>query len=180
MYIPGQISTSTYGATPDYVFKKGTWNTGVSLGASNQPAPPAVGPPAVPGQPGFLVAWDPVTQKERWRINYAGTYNGGTVTTAGNLVFQGTADGKMVAYTADKGDKLFEMPLGVRNVASPITYELDGKQYIAILGGRAANMAAGLRGGAGVAGQNQTGPEPKLFIFGLDGKKTVEEALAQP
>jgi len=64
-------------------------------------------------------------------------------------------------------------------MASPVTYELDGKQYIAIMGGRSANPAAGLRGGAGRAGQDQSGPGPKLFIFALDGKKNVEEALPQ-
>jgi glucose dehydrogenase len=180
MYMPGQNSTSTYSATPDFVFEKAKWNTGVSFSTPTQPEPPSVGSPAVEGQAGFLVAWDPVTQEERWRVTYRGGFNGGTVTTAGNLVFHGTADGRFIAYSADRGSKLWEMDLGVRNMASPITYEMDGKQYIAILGGRAANPAAGLRGGAGVAGQDQSGPGPKLFIFGLDGKKSVEDALAQP
>jgi quinohemoprotein ethanol dehydrogenase len=85
----------------------------------------------------------------------------------------------MVAYSADKGEKLWEMSLGVRNMASPITYELGGKQYVAVLGGREANPAAGLRGGAGEAGKDQTGPGPKLFLFALDGKKSVEEATRQ-
>jgi quinohemoprotein ethanol dehydrogenase len=179
MYVPGSNSTFVYSATPNYVFKKGSWNTGVSIVAANQPAPSAIGPPASPGKDGFLVAWDPIAQKERWRVTYDAGFNGGTVTTAGNLVLQGTADGRLVAYSADRGSKLWEMALGVKNMASPITYELDGKQYIAILGGRAANPAAGLRGGAGTAGQDQSGPGPKLFIFGLNGKKSVEEALPQ-
>jgi quinohemoprotein ethanol dehydrogenase len=180
MYVPGSNSTFVYSATPNYVFKKGQWNTGSSIVPANQPDPPAIGPPAVKGQDGFLVAWDPIAQKERWRVTYSASFNGGTVATAGNLVFQGTADGRLVAYNAESGSKLWEMSLGVRNMASPIAYELGGKQYIAILGGRAANPAAGLRGGAGVAGQDQSGPGPKLFIFGLGGKKSVEEAQAQP
>jgi quinohemoprotein ethanol dehydrogenase len=180
MYVPGQNSTSAYSERPDFEYRKGQWNSGVGLGRGNQPPPPAIGPALVQGQPGFLTAWDPVAQKERWRINYTTLYNGGVVATAGNLVFQGTADGKLVAYSADKGEKLWEMSLGVRNMASPIVYELDGKQYIAIMGGRAANMAAGLGAGAGAAGKNQNGPGPKLFIFGLNGKKSVEEALPKP
>jgi quinohemoprotein ethanol dehydrogenase len=180
MYIPGQNGTSGYSERADFEYKKGQWNSGVGLGRSTLPPPPFIGPPAVQGQPGFLTAWDPVTQKERWRVNYPTTYNGGVVATAGNLVFHGTADGKLIAYSADKGEKLFEMSLGVRNMASPMTYEFDGKQYIAILGGRQANMAAGLGAGAGAAGKNQNGPVPKLFIFGLDGKKSVEEALPKP
>ncbi len=178
MYIPGSNSTSVYSATPNFAYRKGAWNSGSSITAPNRPELPAIGPPAIRGQNGFLVAWDPVTQKERWRVTYPATFNGGTVTTAGNLVFQGTADGKMVAYSADTGEKLWEMNLGVRNMASPVTYELDGKQYVAILGGRASNPAAGLRGGAGAAGKDQSGPKPKLFIFALDGKKSVEELTA--
>jgi quinohemoprotein ethanol dehydrogenase len=177
VYIPGQNSTYNYGATPNFKFQKGVWNSGVTGGTPTLPSPPGVGSPAVPGQNGFLVAWDPVAQKERWRVTYAPNFNGGTFTTAGNLVFQGTAEGKMFAYSADKGAKLWEMDLGVRNVASPITYELDGKQYVAVLGGRAANPGAGLRGGAGEAAKDQSGPGPKLFIFVLDGKKSVAEAL---
>jgi quinohemoprotein ethanol dehydrogenase len=180
MYIPGTDSTFNYGATPNFVYKRGSWNSAVSGSGERQQPPPPVGPPAVKGQPGFLAAWDPVTQKDRWRVTYSEGFNGGTVTTAGNLVFHGTADGRLIAYSADKGDKLWEMSLGVRNMASPITYSLDGKQYVAIMGGRASNPAAGLRGGAGVAGQDQSGPGPKLFVFGLDGKKSVEEALPQP
>jgi quinohemoprotein ethanol dehydrogenase len=179
MYIPGQDSTSNYGGTPNYEFAKGRWNTGVSGGQPTLPSPPAVGSPAIQGQNGFLVAWDPVTQQERWRVTYQPGFNGGTVTTAGNLVFHGTADGRLIAYRADTGDKLWEMDLGVRNMASPITYELDGTQYVAILGGRAANPAAGLRGGAGAAGQDQSGPGPKLFLFALDGARSVEDASTQ-
>jgi hypothetical protein len=62
-------------------------------------------------------------------------------------------------------------------VTNPVTYEINGKQYIAVLGGRSTNPAAGLAKGAGDAGKNQNGPGPKLFIFTLDGKKSVEEAL---
>ncbi len=177
VYIPGSNSTMVYSATPNFAYKKGSWNSGSSITAPNRPEMPFIGPPAVPGQNGFLSAWDPVANKERWRVTYGPTFNGGTVTTAGNLVFEGTADGHMVAYSADKGEKLWEMNLQERNMASPITYEFDGKQYIAILGGRASNPAAGLRGGAGAAGKDQSGPGPKLFIFALDGKKSVEEAL---
>jgi quinohemoprotein ethanol dehydrogenase len=179
VYVPGSNSTSVYSATPNFVYKKGAWNSGSSIKAPDQPELPAIGPPAVRGVNGFLVGWDPVTNKERWRVTYPAGFNGGTVSTAGNLVFQGTADGRLVAYSADKGEKLWEMELGERNMASPITYQLEGTQYVAILGGRSANPAAGLFGGAGAAGKDQSGPGPKLFIFALDGKKSVAEALPQ-
>ena len=66
---------------------------------------------------GRLVAWDPVKQKEAWRQEHVSPWNGGTLTTAGNLVFQGTADGRFVAYNATSGEKLWESPTGTGVVA---------------------------------------------------------------
>jgi quinohemoprotein ethanol dehydrogenase len=176
VYIPGQNGAFNYRATPNFEFKKNVWNTGVTAGPPNQPEPPTIGPPVEAGRPGFLLAWDPVAQKERWRVWYDQTFNGGTVATAGNLVFHGTADGRLVAYSADKGAKLWEMPLGVRSMASPMTYEIDGRQYIAILGGRTANVAVIMREGSGGAGLEKSPFDPKLFIFGLDGAASVDAA----
>jgi hypothetical protein len=68
------------------------------------------------------------------------------------------------------------MPLGVRNMASPMTYEIDDKQYVAILGGRVANVGVIMREGSGGAGREKSPFEPKLFIFGLDGAKSVDTA----
>jgi quinohemoprotein ethanol dehydrogenase len=97
---------------------------------------PAIGPAPVEGQRGALVAWDPVTQKERWRGNGGGGIGGGTVTTAGNLVFQVIPDGHLVVYSADKGEKLLDVQTGLRGgMGPPITYLLDGKQYVALMGG---------------------------------------------
>jgi quinohemoprotein ethanol dehydrogenase len=77
---------------------------------------------------GRLVAWDPVNQKEAWRHKHVSPWNGGTLTTAGNLVFQGTADGRFVAYDATSGSKLWEAPTGTGVVAGPVTYFVDGRQ----------------------------------------------------
>jgi quinohemoprotein ethanol dehydrogenase len=81
---------------------------------------------------GRLVAWDPVAQKERWRVDNVSPWNGGTLTTAGNLVFQGTADGRFLAYDARDGKKLWETPTGTGVIAAPSTYLVDGKQYVSI------------------------------------------------
>ncbi len=81
---------------------------------------------------GRLVAWDPVQQKEAWRHEHVSPWNGGTLTTAGDLVFQGTADGRFVAYHAATGAKLWETPTGTGVVAAPVTYLVDGKQYVSI------------------------------------------------
>jgi quinohemoprotein ethanol dehydrogenase len=81
---------------------------------------------------GRLVAWDPVRQKEAWRQEHVSPWNGGTLTTAGNLVFQGTADGRFVAYNATTGAKLWETATGTGVVAGPSTYFVDGRQYVSI------------------------------------------------
>jgi quinohemoprotein ethanol dehydrogenase len=85
------------------------------------------------GKPfGRLIAWDPVAQKEAWRQELISPWNGGTLTTAGNLVFQGTADARLIAYNAKSGDRLWETPVGSGAIAPPVTYEVDGKQYVSI------------------------------------------------
>jgi quinohemoprotein ethanol dehydrogenase len=81
---------------------------------------------------GRLLAWDPVAQKEAWRVEQVSPWNGGTLTTAGNLVFQGTADGRFIAYNAKTGDKLWESAVGTGVIAAPSTYEVDGQQYVSI------------------------------------------------
>ena len=88
-------------------------------------------PPKAPAF-GRLLAWDPVQQKEVWRIEHVSPWNGGTLTTAGNLVFQGTADGRFVAYDARNGKMLWETPTGTGVVAAPSTYMIDGVQYVSI------------------------------------------------
>ncbi len=81
---------------------------------------------------GRLIAWDPVKQQAAWTHEHVSPWNGGTLTTAGNLVFQGTADGRFVAYNAATGDKLWETATGTGVVAGPVTYMVDGRQYVSI------------------------------------------------
>jgi hypothetical protein len=89
------------------------------------------------------VAWDPIAQKERWRIRFPQPgITGGTVSTGGNLVFHGSSDGTFSAYTADKGEKLWSVQLAP-GFANPVTYTLDGKQYVSVLTGRSGTQAPG-------------------------------------
>ena len=83
------------------------------------------------------MAWDPATNKEVWRGNGGAGAGGGTVTTAGNLVFQVIqVGGRLVAYTADKGELVLDITTGQPgNMSPPITYMIDGKQYITLMGG---------------------------------------------
>ena len=104
-------------------FQSGTgWNLGYFLNATPPKAQPF----------GALVSWDPVAQREAWRRDLGAPWNGGTLTTAGNLVFQGTADGRFVAYDARSGATLWETPVGSGVVAAPSTYEVDGEQHVSV------------------------------------------------
>ncbi len=95
----------------------------------------AVATANTPGTKGYLIAWDPVRRKEVWRAAYQGPWNGGTLTTAGNLVVQGDASGSFNVYRADTGEKLWSTPAQSAVMAGPMTYEVNGEQYIAVMSG---------------------------------------------
>ncbi len=117
---------------------------------------------------GRLIAWDPVRQKEAWRVEYPSPWNGGTLTTAGNLVFQGTADGRFVAYDAKTGKALWETPTGTGVVAAASTYMLDGVQYVSI--------AVGWGGVYGMAQRATERQSPgTVYTFALNGKAPLPE-----
>jgi quinohemoprotein ethanol dehydrogenase len=185
VYIP-TTNGSSFNYSVDQKFeenyKPGQQNWGVVRGSSGSatPPPPSIGPLPAEGQRSALVAWDPVTQTERWRVPGGGSTGGGTVTTAGNLVFQIVPDGRLLAYSADKGQKLLEIQTGLRSgMGPPTTYEVDGTQYVAVMGGlgRTSTVsaeAAAANGGAAAGGNTQrtnaaASPVlPKLLVFALD------------
>jgi len=133
---------------------------------------PVIGPEPLPGtgSRGALIAWDPATQQIRWRMPGGGGIGGGTVSTAGNLVFQSINDGHLLAYSADKGEKLIDVQTGLKSgVGPPITYQVDGKQYVALMGGIGAVI-----GNAGPQ-NTATSTSPKLLVYVLDGTATLPE-----
>jgi quinohemoprotein ethanol dehydrogenase len=91
---------------------------------------------------GYLVAWNPVTQKEAWRVQNKNLWNGGTLALAGGLVFQGTAEGMFYAYDARSGKRVWEFNAGLGIVGAPISYSIDGKQYVSVLVGYGGTTAA--------------------------------------
>src|SRR5439155_15588591 len=124
-------------AAGDEVIAAPTGHTGLARGfaAATPNSMPMIGPEPLGNNRGVLEAWDPVNQKLVWRTPGGGGIGGGTVSTAGNLVFQVINDGRFLGYTADKGEKLFEVQTGRTGMAPPITYQVDGKQYVALMGG---------------------------------------------
>jgi quinohemoprotein ethanol dehydrogenase len=108
---------------------------------------------SLPQDRGHLKAWDPIAKKTVWEIEHPAFWNGGLLTTAGNLLFQGTGDGRFVAYAADSGRILWAVPTLVGIIAPPVTYSVDGEQYVAVLAGY---------GGAGAV----TGGDPRTMASG--------------
>lgn len=120
---------------------------------------------------GALLAWDPVRQKARWRVPHETIWNGGTLTTAGNLVFQGTADGYFTAYDATSGKQLWRFNAGLGIISAPISYSVKGKQYVSVLvgyGGTTAALSSVLNVGW------KFGAQPRrLLTFSLNGEQVL-------
>jgi PQQ-dependent dehydrogenase (methanol/ethanol family) len=146
VYLPGNESSATYAPMKpeEFVFTPGRVNKGTGpTGGTIPETDHAATQPSITGR--FFVAWDPVKQEQRWRnILEGATTAGGTLATAGGLVFNGNN-----AYDADTGARLWNEPLMGERPVTWITYLLDGKQYLSIL---ARNY-----------------PNNRLFTFTLDG-----------
>ncbi|MGE0404904.1 MAG: PQQ-dependent dehydrogenase, methanol/ethanol family [Candidatus Korobacteraceae bacterium] len=173
---------SSYAVDTNFTHKPGRQNTGLIRGATaTRPTPAAVGPPVIDGQRNVLFAWDPVTQTERWRAQVGGSRFGGTVTTAGNLVFQVVPDGRLIAYNAQTGEKLLEIQTEFKvGMGPPITYQLDGKQYVAFLGGMGQPPTPPAVGGTPAANpaESTPSPSPKLLTFVVGG--SASQPAAKP
>jgi quinohemoprotein ethanol dehydrogenase len=177
VYIPAVESSFNYAREVGFKRQPRFWNLGIDLNSRVSakglpPLPqsmyePGTGPEV--GANSSLLAWDPATGKPRWRVKHQGATGGGTLTTAGNLLFQGLSDGRLVAYTADKGEKIWEVQLGNGVMAAPSTWSLDGKQYVSVL--------VGWGGASGLFAANPTGQYKapgRLFTFVIDGKAKLE------
>jgi PQQ-dependent dehydrogenase (methanol/ethanol family) len=159
VYIPAQQVPIRYLPLPPLPIAPIGWNLGVgleSLTAQDQ---------------GFLIAWDPVRQSEAWRVAYKGPWNGGVVTTAGNIVAQGDAAGNFNVYRADTGEKLWSMFAQSGIIAAPSTFEVGGEQYIAVLSGWGGSYA--LSGGKGAALSGNLRNVSRLLVFKLGGTATL-------
>ena len=135
--------------------------------AKQRPALKSIGPDT---NGGFLIAYDPATGTERWRVPGGSAIGGGTVATGGGIVFQATG-GTLYAYSADKGEKLLELKTGIPGgMAPPITFMLDGKQYVALQVGQGA-AGPGPGGNAPPPNPNAPPPpvKPRLLVYALDG-----------
>lgn len=198
VYIPSTIGTTyNYAADPKFVPSstdigptgKGQFNMGTSMtarptatagvhsdvdsGAAPPPSPlPTIGPQ---GHGNILVAWDPVARKERWRGLSAGFNQGGTLSSA-DLVFA-SVNTRLIAYRADDGDQLLDITTGLSMMGPPMTFMIDGKQYIAVAGSP-PNATSGF-GSAPTAGAGPVQPG-RLLVYALDGKAALPKPAEHP
>ena len=125
---------------------------------------------SLPPPKGQLVAWDPVAQKAAWRVDFPVAESSGVLTTAGNLVFQGRSDGLLAAYRANDGKQLWTFDAGTGIMAPPMTYLVNGVQYVSVM--------AGWGGSSGLTNDPTYGPvKPgygRILTFTLGGSATFK------
>ncbi len=162
VYLPAHDLQAWYTRDAAFEYRPGELNLGLDLDALvsfSEREPPAM--------TGHLLAWDPVGRKPVWKLEHAGLWNGGVLSTAGGLVFQGTGDGRFAAYDAETGETLWATQSQTGIMAPPITYTLDGAQHVAV--------AAGYGGGILYLGRLPNAAierwhnEGRLLVFKLGG-----------
>jgi alcohol dehydrogenase (cytochrome c)/quinohemoprotein ethanol dehydrogenase len=179
VYIPAIDGSFAFIGEKNFKPKSMGWNTAVDFNAGSLPEDPKIIGQIQMGLKGRLLAWDPVVQKASWSVPYDTSWNGGVVSTAGNLVFQGTAMGEFAAYQADDGHRLWSAQTNTGIVAPPITYEVNGEQFVAIevgWGGAFALAAGQLAHDA----QVNRGNIPRVLAFKLNGTDTMPEPPSAP
>jgi len=134
-YIPVNDAGFKYKSPASFEAKTLAPNYGIDVVAAGMPQDPTIKKAILGTIKGKLLAWDPVGQKVTWSVARPGPWNGGTLATAGNLVFEGTAGGNFEAYRADNGEKLWTFPAQTGVMAGPISYSVAGEQYVAVLAG---------------------------------------------
>ena len=136
MYIPAQNIPAYFSAVEEVMYRVNRWNTGVDLNTNREPKSWVVARASMDALIyGELVAWDPIKKQRVWQVQHAKPSNGGILSTAGDLVFQGTWDGTFSAYDAYDGEKLWQYKSDSAVLAGPMTFELDGEQYVAVAQG---------------------------------------------
>ena len=155
----------------------GFWNTGFDrMGSAPPPLPEAeVNKILDESFSGQLVAWDPIAQEARWKGPVGRPTGGGTLSTAGGLVFQGAENGRLHAYDAATGEDLWSFDTQTAAMAAPITFASGGRQYIAI----AVGFGGGFAAEGGVVAHGWKIPSiPRVLVFELGGSETLPEVKA--
>lgn len=166
VYIPAQDSAWSYQQAGRSDYARVKYSTGIDAAAASMPEDPAIQREVYESVRGHLIAWDPVAGRARWTVEHPVPWNGGVLATAGDLVFQGTADGAFKAFAAGTGEKLWSYDVQTAALAGPVSYAVNGEQYIAVMTGWGSAFAieAGI-----VARWAGVPPLNRILAFRLDG-----------
>ena len=177
-YIPAQEIPQAYAEDPRFFSKETKRNTGADFAAGVPPvATPEVAKFLRSTLKGRLIAWDPVAKKPRWTVEHGNAWNGGVLSTAGGLVFQGKLNGDFVAYDAATGDKLWSQNVKSGAGAGPGTYMIDGEQYVTITTGWGSAFALAAGYGYDNSVSSTVG---KVVTFKLGGTGEIPDANLPP
>jgi len=186
VYIPVHKGNFTFAHDAGFTPSPLTTNLGIRrAAASADPAARAAAEATLASVGGRLVAWDPVAQREVWRVDREGNANGGLLSTAGGVVFQGTGTGRFEALDASTGKPLWSAETQTGVIAPPITYAVGGTQYVAVVVGTGGSWA--MSGSRTNAKGNSLPNRSRLLVYALDGKAALpppppppERTLAPP
>ncbi len=176
VYIPAIENPLAYDVDHDFKatgrlkYREGGWNTGVEFGRL---LPILAAHPDMPAPRGYLTAFDPLTGKTHWTQENPSHWNGGTLSTAAGLVFQGNSGGKFTAYDAKTGEIIWQTDTYTSIIAPPITYEIDGEQYVSIQVGSGGAII--VEGDAAMPASAKYGNYGKMLTFKLNGGGVIEE-----
>ena len=168
VYIPAQEMLFVYSHDKDFEYNPKTWNTGQQIEMTYLPKNPDELAMVDKATFGYLLAWDPIAQKEVWREQYQRPWSGGLLSTAGDLVLQGTSDGRFIAFDASSGEILWSVDTGQGIIAPPITYMIDEEQYIAIQVGYGGAYALA---GAFPSANKNPAQNGRMLVFKLGGEE---------
>ena len=167
----------TFAKTGLFKMQPGTVNTGTEFNLF-QTVPDMSDGESIPPITGELIAFDPLTGETKWSVKHEQFWNGGPLTTAGNLVFQGNGSGFFEAYNVENGELLWSRNTWIGIMAPPVTYMIDGQQYISILagdGGASNFLGDNFGEWKGKVASIKYGNYGKLLTFKLGGKSKIEE-----
>jgi alcohol dehydrogenase (cytochrome c)/quinohemoprotein ethanol dehydrogenase len=171
VYIPAQDVAIPYAPSDEEIIP-GVYSAGVASAGGGR-----VDPGVIRDMRGYLIAWDPVAGRAAWKRELAAPFNGGVLATGGGLIFQGNAERKLVAYDERDGKALWSFDAGTGIVARPITYSLDGVQYIAVMAGWGGGWP--LTGGALALKAGDAIGSNRLLVFRLGGTAYLPPAPAR-
>ena len=150
------------------------FNIGFDLGAGDLPPDLGIRREVQGTIKGKLVAWDPVAQEARWSVEHPGPWNGGLLATGGGLVFQGNSGSEFAAYNSANGERLWSFAAQTGVVAPPITYTVNGEQYVAVLAGWGGAFAISADG-ALIDNMRPVRNISRLLVFKLGGTAALPE-----